>query len=67
MNKKSKKLIIIMACLQMVVGIATVVVAILFLMGKLGDNVGVCVIPAILCAILACINMCINFKRLKNK
>lgn len=67
MNKESKKLIIIMACLQIVVGIVTILVAILFLMGRLGDNVGVCVIPAALSAILAFINMYLLTGIAKNK
>jgi hypothetical protein len=67
MNKKIKKLIIIISCLQMVAGIITIVVGVLFFMGKIGNNVGVCVISAILCVMLSCINMCLLAIRAKSK
>ena len=65
MNKENKKIIIIMSCLQMVVGTITIIVSILFCLGKLGDNIVVCVIPVLLCCILACVNMYLNIRRAK--
>ena len=56
---KFQKISMLMFGFQIVVGILTIIIAVLFLVGELGVNAIVVIIPAFVCCILASINLCI--------
>ncbi|WP_461206639.1 hypothetical protein [Clostridium sp. DL1XJH146] len=66
-NNKWVKIMIFVSAMQLLSGIGAMIIGVLFLKSKLGDNVGICLMPVLLCCIFSIINMAIVILELKSK